>query len=368
MKAIILTPGTTDVHLADRPDPEIQYPDEVKLRVLEVGVCGTDRDETHAGRAEAPSGANELIIGHEMLGQVVEVGASVKNVKPGDYAVFTVRRGCGECPSCLMDFPDMCYSGNYTERGIKGHDGYQAEFVVDREKFIVKVPDCIKRFAVLCEPTSVVEKAIDEMTRIQRARLPDWANAVNLEGKRALVAGLGPIGLLAAIILTLRGAEVIGYDIVDPKSYRPSLLNKLGGTYIDGKSMTPAQIPEHFGRIDLVVEAAGVAKLDYSLLEALGTNGAYVLTGVPEDKQPFEVPGGALMKQMVLKNQVLIGSVNAAKRHWDQAVLDLEQAYQKWGDSIEMLITKRVHYDHFKDALDKHETNDIKNVVSWCDF
>lgn len=365
MKAIVLKPGTTDVQVTDRPEPEIKYPDEVKLRVLEVGVCGTDRDEAHAGRAEAPFGQSELIIGHEMFGQVVEVGPSVKKVKPGDYAVFTVRRGCEECPACLMDFPDMCYSGKYFERGIKGRDGYQAELVVDREKFLVKVPDSIKRFAVLCEPTSVVEKAIDEMTRIQKARLPDWNNAINLTGKRALVAGLGPIGLLAAIILTLRNAEVIGYDIVDPKSYRPMLLNKIGGTYINGKTMTPVQIPEHFGRIDLVVEAAGVAQLDYNLLEALGTNGAYVLTGVPEEKKPFEIPGGELMKQLVLKNQVLIGSVNAAKSHWEMAIHDLEQAFSRWGDSIEQLITKRVPYEKFKEALNKHETDDVKNVVSW---
>ncbi len=368
MKAIVLKPGTTDVKLSDRPDPEIKYSDEVKLRVLEVGVCGTDRDETHGGRAEAPSGSSDLIIGHEMLGQVVEVGQSVKNVRVGDFAIFTVRRGCDECPACLMDFPDMCYSGNYTERGIKGRDGYQAQFAVDREKYLVRVPDCIKRFAVLCEPTSVVEKAIDEMTRIQKARLPDWANALNLKGKRALVAGLGPIGLLAAIVLILQDCEVLGYDIVDPKSYRPQLLNKLGGTYINGKDMTPGQVPEHFGRIDLIVEAAGVAKLDYSLLEALGTNGAYVLTGVPEDKQPFEIPGGKLMKQMVLKNQVLLGSVNASKRHWEMAIRDLESAYKRWGDSIEQLITKKVEFDKFKDALDKHATNDVKNVVSWGDF
>ncbi len=365
MKAIVLKPGTTDVKLSDRPDPEIHFPDEVKLRVLEVGVCGTDRDETSGGRSSAPEGSNELIIGHEMMGQVVEVGPSVKNVKPGDFAIFTVRRGCNECPSCLMDFPDMCYTGNYTERGIKGRDGYQAEYVVDREKFIVKVPDCIKHFAVLCEPTSVVEKAIDEMTRIQRARLPDWANTLNLQGKRALVAGLGPIGLLAAIVLILSEAEVIGYDIVDPKSYRPNLLNKLGGTYIDGKTMKPGDIPEHFGRIDLIVEAAGVAQLDYSLLEALGTNGAYVMTGVPEKKEPFEIPGGPIMKQIVMKNQVVIGSVNASKRHWEQAIADLEKAYHKWGDTVEQLITKRVPAEQFKDALNKHEVNDIKNVVTW---
>lgn len=365
MKAIVLKPGTTDVKLADRPDPKITFPDEVKLRVLEVGICGTDREEASGGRADAPEGSHELVIGHEMLGQVVETGDSVKEVKPGDYAIFMVRRGCNECPSCLMDSPDLCYSGNYKERGIKGLDGYQAEYVVDREKFLVKVPDEIKHVAVLCEPTSVVEKAIDVLVDAQKSRLPDWANALNLKGKRALVAGLGPIGLLAAILLRLREAEVVGYDIVDPTSFRPQLLNKLGGTYINGKNMQPKQIPDHFGRIDLVIEAAGVAQLDFSLLEALGTNGGYVLTGVPREGKPFEVAGSQLMKQLVLKNQVLLGSVNASKKHWNEAVQDLCKAQKKWGNVIEQLITKKVHFEKFQDALEKHQTNDIKNVVNW---
>ncbi len=365
MKAIVLKPGTTDVKLSERPDPEITFPDEVKLRVLEVGICGTDREETTGGRADAPLGSDELVIGHEMLGQVVEIGASVKDVTPGDYATFTVRRGCNECPACIMDCPDMCYSGNYSERGIKGLDGFQAEYVVDREKFLIKVPDEIKHFAVLCEPTSVVEKAIDELVQVQKARLPDWANAINLRGKRALVAGLGPIGLLAAIVLTLREAEVIGYDIVDAQTFRPQLLNKLGGTYIDGKNMQPKEIPDHFGRIDLVIEAAGIAQLDFSLFDALGTNGGYVLTGVPVEGAPFEVAGSQLMKQMVLKNQVLLGSVNAAKNHWEQAIRDLSEAKSRWGDTIEQLITKKVGFEKFRDALEKHTSNDIKNVVSW---
>lgn len=365
MKAIVLKPGTTDVHLSDRPEPKIEFPDEVKLKVLEVGVCGTDREETSGGRADAPPGNEELVIGHEMLGQVVEVGTSVKDVKPGDYAVFTVRRGCNECPACLMECPDMCYSGKYTERGIKGRDGYQSEFVVDREKFIIKVPDSIKHYAVLCEPTSVVEKAIDELVEIQKARLPDWANGINLKGKRALVAGLGPIGLLAAFVLLLRGAEVIGYDIVDSHSFRPKLLNQLGGTYINGKTMKPSEVQEHFGRIDLLIDAAGVAKLDFSLIEALGTNGGYVLTGVPMEGSPFEVSGSQIMKQIVLKNQVILGSVNAGKKHWDMAIKDLEKANSHWGSLLEQLITKRVNYEHFQDAIQKHATDDIKNVVKW---
>jgi threonine dehydrogenase-like Zn-dependent dehydrogenase len=365
MKAIVLTPGTTDVRIEDRPEPKIQYPDEVKIRILEVGICGTDREETSGGRAEAPSGQKELIIGHEMFGKVVEIGSSVKIVKPGDFAIFTVRRGCKECPACLMDSPDFCYTGKYTERGIKGLDGFQSEFVVDQEKYLIKVPSSIESFAVLCEPTSVVEKAIDEILTIQKSRLPDWANALNLSGKRALVAGMGPIGLLAAMVLLLKNAEVFGYDIVDSTSFRPQFLHKLGGTYIDGRTLAPSQIAEHFGRIDLIIEAAGVAKLDFNLVDALGPNGGFALTGVPGKNKTITVNGDELMQRIVLNNQVIVGSVNAGKKHWQMAVEDLERAGQRWGNLMEQLITKRFDATFFKNAFEHQGAEEIKNVITW---
>ena len=125
-----------------------------------MGICGTDREEVSGGRAQAPEGQKELVIGHEMLGQVVSAGSSVTRVKAGDYAVFTVRRGCGECACCLMNRADMCQTGKYRERGIRGLDGYQTEFVVDREQYIVQVTAELEPVGVLMEPLSVVEKAI----------------------------------------------------------------------------------------------------------------------------------------------------------------------------------------------------------------
>jgi threonine dehydrogenase-like Zn-dependent dehydrogenase len=124
--------------VVERPEPSITTQDEVKVRIIRVGICGTDREEVSGGRAQAPDGQKELVIGHEMFGQVMSVGSSVTRVKPGDYAVFTVRRGCGECPSCLMNRADMCQTGKYRERGIRGLDGYQTEYVVDKEQYVVR--------------------------------------------------------------------------------------------------------------------------------------------------------------------------------------------------------------------------------------
>jgi glucose 1-dehydrogenase len=207
MKAISLLPGTTDVALIDIDEPQITAPDEVKIRMHQVGICGTDREEAAGGRADAPAGKERLVIGHEMFGQVVEVGSAVTSVQPGDWGVFTVRRGCGQCPACNANRSDMCYTGNYTERGIKGADGFQAAYVVDREQYLVKVPAELKDIGVLTEPMSVAAKAIDEALLVQGRRLKDFEPSENwLAGKRALIAGIGAIGLMAAFALRLRGA------------------------------------------------------------------------------------------------------------------------------------------------------------------
>jgi threonine dehydrogenase-like Zn-dependent dehydrogenase len=367
LKAIALVPGTTNLRLADRPVPAISAPDEIKLRVLQVGICGTDREEAAGGRADPPAGQAELVIGHEMFGQVVEVGPAVKAVQPGNFALFTVRRGCGHCPACLAQHSDMCYSGDYTERGIKGRDGYQAEYVVDSEPYIVKVPDNLVPVGVLGEPMSVSEKAIDEAARIQLARLPDATDAASwLRGKRALIAGLGPIGLLAAFILRLRDAEVLGLDIVDEATVRPGVLKAIGGTYVDGRQVNPDAIDDHFGEIDLIFEATGVASLEFDLLAALGDNGVYVLTGIPGGDRPISLDGAALMRQLVLRNQVMIGSVNANRVHFQMAVDDLAKARETWGSTVDRVITHRFPYTQFREALTHHTADEIKSVIEWA--
>ncbi|MGB7151583.1 MAG: alcohol dehydrogenase catalytic domain-containing protein, partial [Terriglobales bacterium] len=149
MKAIAIIPGTTGSRIVDRPEPAITAPDEVKVKVIRVGICGTDRKEVSGGRADAPDGQKELVIGHEMFGQVVGLGSSVTRVKVGDFAVFTVRRGCGQCPPCQMGRADMCQTGKYRERGIHGLDGYQTQFVDDKEQYIVSVPAELEPVGVL---------------------------------------------------------------------------------------------------------------------------------------------------------------------------------------------------------------------------
>ncbi|HUI67657.1 MAG TPA: glucose 1-dehydrogenase [Nitrospirota bacterium] len=366
MKAVALTPGTSALRLIDRLEPVVTSPDEVKVRVLRVGICGTDREEASGGRALAPQGRTELIIGHEMFGQVVETGKSVTRVKPGDYAVFTVRRGCGECMPCMMNRSDMCLTGRYRERGIWGMDGYQTEYAVDKEQYIVRVPEELETIGVLTEPLSVAEKAIDESIRIQSARLPEAAATPDwLYGRHCLVAGLGPIGLLAALALRLRGADVFGLDVVDTASARPQWLNHMGGKYVDGRRIPPGKVEHELGQMDLILEATGVASLEFNLLDALGKNGVYVLTGIPGGDRPLQLDGADLIRRLVLGNQIMIGSVNASRDHFQMAVDDLHRARLTWGDHVAQLITHHRTYTDFQNTLTRHEPDEIKVVLEW---
>lgn len=367
MKAIAIVPGTPGARIVDRPEPNICRPDHVKLRVLRVGICGTDREQLSAGQADAPEGHNELVIGHEMFGQVVAVGSSVTRVKPGDYAVFTVRRGCGQCAPCRMGRSDMCRTGDYRERGIKGLDGYQTEFVVDQEEYVVQVPPALEPTGVLMEPLSIVEKAIEEALRLLAVLCPDAGATPDwFCGRRCLVAGLGPIGLLAAMALRLRGGEVYGMDVVDASSARPQWLSVIGGHYVDGRQVPPNEVGKKVGMMDLILDASGIASLEFNLLDALDWSGVYVLVGIPGGNGPMPIAGAELIRQLVLKNQVMVGSVNAARGHFQTGAGDLEQARLKWGAHLERLITHHYTPEQFVSSTDKHEPNSIKQVVEWA--
>ncbi|PIS02978.1 MAG: alcohol dehydrogenase [Chlamydiae bacterium CG10_big_fil_rev_8_21_14_0_10_42_34] len=361
MKAITIVPQTKNVQLVDWPEPKIETATQVKVRVLEVGICGTDREEVSGGRSDAPIGEKTLVIGHEMLGEIVEVGTGVKNFKPKDLVVIMVRRPCSECEMCKKGCADMCQSGNYTERGIKQRHGFHAEFVVDEEKYLIAVPASIKNLAVLTEPTTVVEKAIDHACRLQVARLPvDPDPKKFCQGKKVLVAGLGPIGVLAAMVFRLRGADVTGMDVVDPRSLRPRILEAMGGKYVLAK-----QENTRGQKFDIILEAAGIPKLDFELPQFLSTNGVYVLTGVAADGPPLSFDAAKMMRNLVLENQIIFGSVNAGLAHFKQAVADLEEAEKKWSGTIGQLITSRTPHAQFADVLEKRKPDEIKAVIEW---
>jgi threonine dehydrogenase-like Zn-dependent dehydrogenase len=265
-----------------------------------------------------------------------------------------------------MNRSDMCQTGLYTERGIWGLDGYQAEYVVDRQEHTVRVASELETVGVLVEPFSVVAKAISEAVHLQLTRLPDSATSLDwLSGRRCLVAGLGPIGLLAALSLRLRGAEVWGLDVVDGGTPRPRWLELIGGHYLDGRRIPPGHHMDQIEAFDLIFEATGIASLEFDLLGALAMNGVYAVTGIPSGDQTLTLSGAELMRRLVLRNQVMVGSVNASRDHFQLAVNDLALAQTRWPGRVADLITHRHTHTDFDAAFQHHGSDEIKVVLEW---
>jgi threonine dehydrogenase-like Zn-dependent dehydrogenase len=366
LRVITLNPKDRKISLAQRPEPGLTSDEDVKIKVLKVGICGTDREAVEYGNAEPPEGRDELVIGHEMIGRVVETGAKVGSLRPGDYAVLTVRRGCRECLPCSLHRSDMCKTGRFKERGIKGLDGFQAEYVTDREGFAIRVPPELGELGVLIEPLSVIEKAIEQVIRLQYARLPDTSLDPSwLCRKKCLVAGIGAIGLLSALVLALQGAELYGLDIVDAGSAKSKWLEEIGGSYIDGREIPAEKIHEAIGPMDVVIEASGVPSLGFALLDTLDYNGAYIILGVPGGDERLNVRAADLMRDMVLKNQLVIGSVNAAAGHFRMAIDDLLKATLLWKGHVSRLITHRRPCTEIKGMFDPGE-DELKTVIEWA--
>jgi threonine dehydrogenase-like Zn-dependent dehydrogenase len=226
MKAIAVTPSKREVSLVERAAPKLASATDVKLRMLEVGVCGTDREISSFQYGTPPRGSEQLVIGHESLGEVIEIGPAVSRVQLGDLVVPMVRRPCphDHCQACRADRQDFCYTGDFTERGIKQRDGFMTEYVVDDERYMNVVPRELRDIGVLVEPLTIAEKALAEIWQVQQ-RLP-WACPVT-PGQAAgschtaVVLGAGPVGLLGAMALVAGGFNTYIYsreEAPNPKS------------------------------------------------------------------------------------------------------------------------------------------------------
>lgn len=340
MKAIVVKPGEKDsIHMRDMPDPRLR-PDQVAVRVRRVGLCGTDGEINQGLYGQAPPGDEFLILGHENFGVVEEVGRRVKGFKPGDPVVATVRRPCGVCYNCSHGENDMCTSGQYEERGIVRRHGYLAEYYVESPQWLNKIPKAAEEVGVLLEPTSVVEKGIDQAFRLQRRFA--W------RPKTALVLGGGPVGLLATALLRLRGlsTHVVGRE---PESDpRARIAVGMGATYTSVAEKTLVDVRKEMPPIDLAVEATGAASVVFGAMQILGPNGVLCLLSVTGGFHTAEEPIDTINQRLVLGNQVVFGSVNANPRHFRQGVRDLAAIQRKHPGLLARLITTRLPWDQYR--------------------
>jgi threonine dehydrogenase-like Zn-dependent dehydrogenase len=357
MKAAAVYPDKKSLGLVnDYPEPKLASHSGVKLRVLKVGVCGTDREIASFLYGTPPAGSEYLVIGHECLGEVVEAGPEAMGFKPGDLAIPMVRRPCEHagCVACRSGRSDFCYTGDYRERGIMKMHGFMTEFVVDEASYMNPVPAEIRDVAVLVEPLTIAEKALIQVQLVQQ-RLP-WRHKIH-----AVVLGAGPVGLLGAMTLRNKGFDVTVYSRDREPTPAAVIVKAIGGRYISSQDRSAEQMASDVGAIDLVYEATGVSGFAFEVLKVLGNNGMFVLTGVPGHHPPAPFDTDTLMRDAVLKNQCVLGTVNAGKDAFEHAVSDLTDFHQKWPDAVKGLITGRFPLDRFAEPI-QHQTG-IKNII-----
>ncbi len=337
MRAMTVIPGQPgSAELTDLPEPEPKD-GELLVEPLYLGVCGTDREIVEGGHGEPPPGHERLVLGHELLGRVKDTGQLVAGI---------VRRPDPvPCACCAQGEWDMCRNGQYTERGIKALDGYGAELVTLEEDFAVPIPDELGTLGVLTEPASVLAKAWEQIDRISTRACSDH--------RRALVIGAGPIGLLGALMGAQRGLELHVLDRAT-EGAKPEAVHALGGRYHAGDVNELAEEIEP----DIVVECTGVAELVAGAMQHTAPGAIVCLTGVASSRT-LSVDIGALNNELVLENDVVFGSVNANRRHFEAAVKSLTDADPDW---LRRLITRTVPLERWPEALEKGE-DDIKVVV-----
>lgn len=366
MRAVAVFPEDKAVRLIDHPEPAPPGPREARVQILDVGVCGTDREIAHFDYGTPPPDSRYLVLGHESLGRVLEVGSGVKRLKPGDLVITTVRRPCRDerCSACRVGRQDFCFTGNFTERGIKEVHGFMTEQIVDDERYMHPVPSTLREVGVLVEPLTIAEKALRQVGEVQ-SRMP-WLAEGSANGQRALVLGAGPVGLLGALALLVRGYETWVYSTTPAGSEKPRWVESVGARYIAAETSTPLQAAKQIGNIDLVYEATGVATVSFETLEVLGVNGSFVLTGVPGRKHPITCNAASLMKNLVLKNQLVFGTVNAGPDAFAAAIDGIETFQRRWPDAVRGLITQRVPPEEHAELL-LGRPSGIKRVVRFAE-
>lgn len=345
MKALGITPGRANsTRLIDAAEPD-KGEGELLCTMLAVGVCGTDIELTRGDYGEAPPDSDFLIIGHESLGEVSEAPAG-SDFKKGDFVVGFVRHPDPvPCSACAQGQWDMCRNGQYTEHGIKGRNGFCRERYRLQEDHCIKLPPELHETGVLMEPASVVAKAWDQIMHLLQG--------APFKPRKVLITGAGPIGLLAALMAAQKGFElhVLNRTKTGPK---PELVHQLGGKYHLSKEDIAGET------YDIIIECTGADEIVFDVMTRIAPDGIVCLTGVSSGGRKLCLDAGSLNRNIVLSNEIVFGTVNANRKHFQDAAEALLKADQNW---LRALITRRVPLENWQQAFE-HHTEDVKVVIT----
>jgi threonine dehydrogenase-like Zn-dependent dehydrogenase len=322
MKAVAVTPRKPNsVRLVDAEKPSLgtfRNGNGVLVEVVHAGACGTDREINNGEYGTPPEGSEYLILGHENLGRVVEIGENVTALEVGNYVVATVRRPCGTSVYDKIGQQDFTTDDEYYEHGISRLHGFMAEYYAEYAEFLVKVPSAIANVGVLLEPLSIVEKGLKQASDIQE-RMKIW------RPKTAAVLGTGSVGLLTVMALRMRGYAVHGFGRETRDGYlNAELCEAIGATYDSTAEISVEQSTEKYGQYDLVFECTGYSPIIFDAMQSLNENGILILASVTGgDRKTDQIPSDKINQMFVLGNRAMVGTVNAGREHFEMGVKDL---------------------------------------------
>jgi glucose 1-dehydrogenase len=364
MKAIAVHPGKPNsIHLEDVPKPTVDQIAEgrgVLVRVLRVGVDGTDKEINAAEYGAAPPGDDYLIIGHENFGVVEEVGPNVPDtIGPGGYVVSSVRRP-GSSIYGKIGLQDFTTDDVYYERGINLLHGYLTEYYVEDSNYVFPLPENLCEVGVLLEPTTVSEKGINHAYEIQR-RLKVW------EPRRALILGSGTVGLLMGLAARLRGLELTVASLPRAPYRNSDLIEELGGVYRSTQDETLHEISAERGPFDLIMDATGFSPIIWEAAEVLGKNGVLVLSSITGGERKAEIASDKINQSFVLGNKVMVGTVNAAPADFRSGVDDLIKAEALFPGWLSKLLTTPIQGLENYDQMIRALTEDADAIKVYVD-
>ncbi|TMV48987.1 glucose dehydrogenase [Paenibacillus mesophilus] len=358
MKAVVIRNGTDRqyVTVADLPVPIPTGRDDVLIRVLSVGLDGTDREIVRDRYGVLPEGAEQMVIGHELLG-VIEQAGPESGLTRGELATALVRRPCGDaaCAACRHGQQDYCQSGAYTERGIRGADGFLSEYVVEQARYVVPIPAVCAPYGVLVEPQSIVEKVCSQIAIVQQR--------VKWEPRTALITGSGPLGILTALTCRTMGLDTHVWSRSGDDSVNASLIRRCGAFYHEAKDDGGTALPDtqppgaedrHFTsglqqfaesqdiRPDIIWECSGHTPLAFESIQLLNPNGVLAILGVTSGSRRLHIPCDLLNQEMVLKNKCIIGSVNASRADFVTGIRRLQEMERDFPGLLDSMMTDRL--------------------------
>lgn len=340
------------------PTPRLTGSGDVLLEMLQVGICGTDRDIIENSLVDSPDGDDKLVIGHEGFARVLDTGRGVKSLKKGDFVAIIPRHGCNKCLPCNNGRSDFCETGLYTASGQHKRHGFNSEVYVEDEAYLVRVPRGIADVAVLAEPFSIIEKAVLQVKEIQK-RIPGF----DLSKRRAVVFGMGSVGMAAVAVLRINGVKTYVLGRRPEGDVKVGLVRELGAEYINIRETGMDGIIKRTGKVDVVIEATGATQLVIDLIGLMERNSIYVFLGIPKGAEElcFNIKG--MVNKIVRENLVLLGSVNSQKAHFEMALRDIAGIQRQYDGILGRVITHRFSVDELEKAFGKEGDDYIKGVV-----